>query len=183
MTSTPAWPTNGFGRIRGLGSVDSDDDAVGLEIERLYRERAIVFARMAASITGPRASADAVQEGFTRAYSRRATYRGEGSLGAWVWRIVMRAALDARGAPDAATLDDVVDLRLPFPDRDPDLAAAVRALSPRRRMIVFLRYFADLSLTEIAEILEIAEGTVSATLAQARSELQSTLTDVAEVDQ
>jgi DNA-directed RNA polymerase specialized sigma24 family protein len=48
--------------------------------------------------------------------------------------------------------------------------------------VVFLRYFADLPLGEIAEILAIAEGTVSATLAQARSELRAALTDVTEVD-
>ena len=47
---------------------------------------------------------------------------------------------------------------------------------------MFLRYFADLPLSEIAQILDIAEGTVSATLAQARSELRAALDDVAEVE-
>ena len=157
-------------------------DGVGVTIERLYREQAGAFARMAAAIVGPGASADAVQEGFARACARRATYRGEGSLAAWVWRIVLRAALDAHGVPPAAQLEDVRDLRLPFPERDPELATAVRALAPRRRMVVFLRYFADLPLSEIAEILGIAEGTVSATLAQARGELHAALTDAVEVD-
>jgi RNA polymerase sigma-70 factor (ECF subfamily) len=160
--------------------VETGDEA-GMAIERLYREQAGgVFSRMAAAIAGPEGSADAVQEGFARAYARRATYRGEGSLAAWVWRIVLRAALDARGAPHAAQLDDAIDLRLPFPERDPELAAAVRALAPRRRMVVFLRYFADLPLSEIAQILGIAEGTVSATLAQARSELHAALANVTE---
>jgi RNA polymerase sigma-70 factor (ECF subfamily) len=157
-------------------------DGVELEIERLYREQAGMFARMAAAIVGPGASADAVQEGFARAYARRTSYRHEGSLTAWVWRIVLRAALDARGAPPTAVLEDVIDLRLPFPERDPELAAAVKALSPRRRLVVFLRYFADLPLAEIAQILGIAEGTVSATLAQARSELHASLAGVTEVD-
>jgi RNA polymerase sigma factor (sigma-70 family) len=164
-----------------LESVERGDEA-GEAIERLYREQAGPFGRMAAAIAGPEASADAVQEGFARAYARRATYRGEGSLAAWVWRIVLRAALDANGVPAAAQLEDVLDPRLPFPDRDPALAAAVRTLSPQRRMVVFLRYFADLRLTEIAEILGIAEGTVSATLAQARIELHAALADVTEVE-
>ena len=153
-----------------------------MAIERLYREKAGAFARLAASIAGPGACADVVQEGFARAYARRATYRGDGSLAAWVWRIVARAALDAQGAPRTAALEDVVDLRLPYPERDPELAAAVKLLSPQRRLVVFLRYFADLPLTEIAEILGIAEGTVSATLAQARDELHSALADSLEVD-
>jgi RNA polymerase sigma factor (sigma-70 family) len=38
-------------------------------------------------------------------------------------------------------------------------------------MMVFLRYYADLSYAEIAEALSISEGTVAATLSQARAEL------------
>ena len=47
----------------------------------------------------------------------------------------------------------------------------MRALPPRRRLIVFLRYFADLPYQTIAEALEVDVGTVAATLAQARQEL------------
>ena len=69
-------------------------------------------------------------------------------------------------------LDDLVAVaRLPSPDRDPLLAGALKRLSPRRRLIVFLRYFADLSYSEIATVCEISEGTVAATLAHARTEL------------
>jgi RNA polymerase sigma-70 factor (ECF subfamily) len=172
--------TNGLTQIRGLADVESDDK-VGRAIEHLYREQAAAFGRMAAAIAGAGAASDAVQEGFARAYARRGTYRARGSLAAWVWRIVLRAALDAHGAPQSAALEDLPDLRLPFPERDPDLASAVLALSPRRRTVVFLRYFADLPLREIAEVLEIAEGTVSATLAQARDELHAALTEITEV--
>jgi RNA polymerase sigma-70 factor (ECF subfamily) len=47
----------------------------------------------------------------------------------------------------------------------------VRVLPPRRRLVVFLRYFADLPYAEIAAIAGISEGTVAATLAQAHEEL------------
>jgi DNA-directed RNA polymerase specialized sigma24 family protein len=40
---------------------------------------------------------------------------------------------------------------------------------------VFLRYFGDLSYQQIAEICGISEGTVAATLAQARHELGAAL--------
>jgi RNA polymerase sigma-70 factor (ECF subfamily) len=160
--------------------VDDEDDGARA-IERLYREQAGMFGRMAAAIAGPAAAADAVQEGFARAYAQRASFRGDGSLAAWVWRIVLRAALDARGAPGTAELADLPDLRLPYPERDPDLASAIHALPPRRRMVVFLRYFADLPLSEIADVLGIAEGTVSATLAQARSDLRAALSEATEV--
>jgi len=42
-------------------------------------------------------------------------------------------------------------------------------------VIVFLRYFADLSYSEIAAICEVSEGTVGATLTQARAALEELL--------
>jgi RNA polymerase sigma factor (sigma-70 family) len=51
----------------------------------------------------------------------------------------------------------------------------VQALPPRRRLVVFLRYFADLPYRTIADVLEIDEGTVAATLAQARQALTAIL--------
>ena len=61
-------------------------------------------------------------------------------------------------------------------ERDPALAAAIRALPPKRRLVLFLRYFADFSYTDIAQALDISEGTVAATLTQARAALLQELT-------
>jgi hypothetical protein len=54
-------------------------------------------------------------------------------------------------------LIDALDPQLLEPERDPDLARAIRALPPRRRLMVFLRYFADLSYAEIAEACDVSE--------------------------
>ncbi len=63
----------------------------------------------------------------------------------------------------------MVEPALIDPERDPALARAIRALPPRRRLIVFLRYFADLDYTEIAQATGVSTGTVAATLAQANA--------------
>ena len=55
------------------------------------------------------------------------------------------------------------------------MRAAVEELPERQRLVVFLRYFADLSYAEIADACEIAEGTVAATLAKARARLEEAL--------
>jgi RNA polymerase sigma factor (sigma-70 family) len=150
-------------------------EEIGLAIERLYRERYVGFRNAVATVTGDYESArDAVQEGFSRAYRSRDQFRGDGSLEGWVWRIVMRAALEQRNPGREVPLEGT-ETSLVEPGHDPVLAQAVRALSPRRRLIVFLRYFADLSYTTIAEVCEIDEGTVAATLAQARAELAKRL--------
>jgi RNA polymerase sigma factor (sigma-70 family) len=91
-----------------------------------------------------------------------------------VWRIVLRTALEQQRPGQEVPLDAVEPMFVE-PERDVGLAAAVRALPPRRRLAVFLRYFADLPYETIAEVLEIEPGTVAATLAQARQELAETL--------
>jgi RNA polymerase sigma-70 factor (ECF subfamily) len=141
-------------------------------IERVYRERYVGFRNALATITGSRdAARDAVQEGFARALRERASFRGEGPLEAWIFRIALRTALESRRNGREVALEDIVDPSLPEPARDPELAAALRALPPRRRLVVFLRFFADLTYAEIAFVCGISEGTVAAALAQARASL------------
>jgi RNA polymerase sigma-70 factor (ECF subfamily) len=146
-------------------------------LERLYRDRYIAFRNTLATVTGSNEAArDVVQEAFARALRKRKSWRGDGSLEAWVWRIAIRTALEHRAARHGTTeLNGSLDPALPQPDRDPDLAAAVRRLPPRKRLVVFLHYFADLSYAEIAQALAISEGTVAATLSQARTTLAAAL--------
>jgi RNA polymerase sigma-70 factor (ECF subfamily) len=118
------------------------------------------------------AARDVVQEAFAQALRDREQYRGDGSLAAWVWRIAFRVAIRSRSDGPELTLDDLVaGAPLPSQERDPLLAQALRRLPPQRRLIVFLRYFADLSYAEIASLCEISEGTVAATLSHARADL------------
>ena len=146
-------------------------------LEDVYRRRYLGFRNALATVTGSYETArDAVQEGFVRALRERNRFRGDGSLDAWVWRIALRAALEQRKRPLIEPAGDLPEAALVEPGHDPELASAIRTLPPRRRLIVFLRYFADLSYAEIAEACELSEGTVAATLAQAHDALLRELT-------
>lgn len=148
------------------------------EIETLYREAYPRYRNALATVTGSYDSArDAVQQAFAQAVSERSRFRGDGSLAAWVWKIALRQALRLREDFPHAQLNGSFDPTLVEPERDPALAEALRALSPRRRLIVFLRYFADLSYAEIAEVVGVSDGTVAASLAQARAVLREVLTE------
>jgi RNA polymerase sigma factor (sigma-70 family) len=141
------------------------------EVERVYAARYRSFRHGAAAIVGDYERAhDVVQDAFARALAARGGFRG-GSPEAWVWRIVERQALDARRGPAGVEWQDGFVLGAEDPERDAELAAALLRLPARRRLVVFLRYFADLSYTEIAETCGISEGTVAATLSQARAAL------------
>jgi RNA polymerase sigma factor (sigma-70 family) len=147
-------------------------------IEELYRSRYASFRGGLAALTGSYDSArDVVQEAFAQALRDREQYRGDGSLAAWVWRIAFRVALRSRvGGQRELTLDELVAAApIPSAEGDPLLAEALKRLPPQRRLIVFLRYFADLSYAEIASLCEISEGTVAATLAHAHADLLKNL--------
>ena len=146
------------------------------EVADVYeRRRAGFTAAVGAILDDPDAARDVVQDGFARALVYRRRFRGR-SPEAWIWRIVERRALDElrrRGRTVALDRDFAVDELVA--GADTQLAAAVRALPPRRRLVVFLRYFADLSYAEIARLCGVSEGTVAATLSQAQAELRQRL--------
>ena len=147
-------------------------------LEELYRTRYSRFLNTLATITGSRDRAhDAVQETFARAFAGRDRWRGDSSLETWVWSIGLRTALGLRGELAEAHLNGSFDPGLVDPQRDPLLTEALRALPPKRRLVVFLRYFADLSYGDIGRVCGISEGTVAATLAQARESLERALAE------
>ena len=150
--------------------------AAAEQIEDVYRRRYSGFRHGAAALAGNyELGHDAVQDGFAAALEKRRQFRG-GSLEAWVWRIVARKALDlGRRRSGGVSVEERLAPSSIVSERDPDIAAAVRALPPRRRLVVFLRYFADLSYAEIGEACGVEEGTVAATLAHAHAELRLAL--------
>ncbi len=91
-----------------------------------------------------------------------------------MWRIAFRVALGSQGSRDLA-VDEIPEVAFVDESNDPTLAAAVRELPPQRRMVIFLRYFADLSYAEIGQVLGITEGTVAATLSKAHAQLGAEL--------
>jgi RNA polymerase sigma-70 factor (ECF subfamily) len=148
-----------------------------VELEALYRDRYAGFRRALATVTGSYETAhDVVQEAFARALAQRRSYRGEAPLGAWVWGIALRVARDEHRRAVPVPLADV-EATLVEPAHDPELADALRHLPPRRRLVFFLRYFANMSYDEIAAACQISEGTVAASLAQARTALAASLSD------
>jgi RNA polymerase sigma-70 factor (ECF subfamily) len=151
-----------------MGQLDSD-------LEDLYRRRHGAFQVMLASVTGSVEGArDVVQEAFAQALRDQNGFRSEGSLEGWVWRIALRLAIGAKGSRELA-VDELPEVAFVDESRDQALADAVRHLSQQRRMVIFLRYFADLSYVEIGEVLGIAEGTVAATLSKAHEQLGAEL--------
>lgn len=147
------------------------------ELESLYRREYRRFLRVATAILRDEARAvDAVQEAFASAIRRQRQFRGEGPLEAWVWRMVVNAALKERGRPTHAEL---TDLEPAAPTEEPTLVAdGIARLPERQRLTLFLRYYADLDYESIATALQVSPGTVGATLNAAHTSLRRLLQEV-----
>jgi RNA polymerase sigma factor (sigma-70 family) len=147
------------------------------EIEALYHRGYARFLRVATAILRDEERAvDAVQDAFAAAVQKRAKFRGEGPLEAWVWRMVVNAALKERARPPAAPLGEV---EVATGGEEPSaIAEAIARLPERQRLALFLRYYADLDYRSIATALEITTGTVAATLNAAHTSLRRLLQEV-----
>ena len=152
-------------------------------IEELYKTRFSDFVRAAAAITNSiEEGHGAVHDAFVSAVRERGSYRGDGTVEAWLWRIVVRSALAHRRAqrtseeltepPDAVWTDR-------SSDEFGQVKARIAALPEKQRLVLFLRYYADLDYRAIADALGIRVGTVGAELHAAHSSLRRYLEEVA----
>jgi RNA polymerase sigma factor (sigma-70 family) len=151
------------------------------ELAELYRARFDHFLRVAVAICRDgEAGRDAVQAAFTTALRGRRSFRGDGLLEAWVWRIVVNEARRAAREPhDESFVDVLLEQGANGRSDDPyGVRALVAALPDRQREVLFLRYYADLEYRSIAEVLEIEPGTVAATLSTAHQTLRRRLEEV-----
>ena len=153
------------------------------EFARWYGLAADPVLRRVAAKVGDRALArEASAEAFARAYERWGRVRGLDSPEAWVvtvatnlcrrsWR---RRRLEARALARVGVAPVSVE---PASPPDEDLLSAVDALPDRMRTAVHLRYWGDLPEREVARRMDIAPGTASALLSQARRRLGAGLPD------
>jgi RNA polymerase sigma factor (sigma-70 family) len=150
-------------------------------IEATYRSEGPRLRRLAAAVAGAGVANDVVQDAFALALRRRASWRGDGSLEAWLWRLVLNAARDAerrrvRRERLAARLIRFFDRdAAPGAAIDRELQAPLRRLPARQRGCVLLRYYGDLSYAQIAEVMGIEVGTVGALLSKAHAALRAEL--------
>jgi RNA polymerase sigma factor (sigma-70 family) len=129
---------------------------------------------------------DLAQEALARACQHWRRLQRMEAPGAWVWRVALNLAnrnfarrRRRRHAEQAAAVDLVSRDR----DRAGSLAlrAAVAALPKRQRVAVTLRYYADLPVSEVADLMRCREGTVKALTHQGLDRLRQRLHDREEV--
>ncbi|MFO7957851.1 MAG: RNA polymerase sigma factor [Candidatus Brocadiia bacterium] len=142
--------------------------------------------RLAYSLVGNRADAeDVAQETLMGAFEYMHGFEERSSVKTWLTRILMRQAARCHrrrgrkheepiGTPDAWADDAPPDESA---RRRMDVRGALDRLSPDHREVVVLREFEGMSYSEMAEALDVPQGTVESRLYRARQELKTLLRD------
>lgn len=122
---------------------------------------------------------DAAQDAFARAYQKWSVVSRLDRPATWVFVVAVRQAKRnqrhrdrSSGAGDWATetLQQAEDVASRL-----SIVAALGQLAPRQRLAIVLRYYADLSVQDIAKAMNCREGTVKATLHSAHQRLRTIL--------
>ena len=146
------------------------------------RTHGAVLGRLCMALLGSQADADeATQETLLRAHRGMATYRGEGTVKAWlcgIARHVCAHALETRRrgrqllevvpAPDEANADELARRQHARLLRD-----ALSRLKPTEREALVLRYVADLSHREIASACNLDEAAARKRISRALARLRA----------
>jgi len=146
-------------------------------IEEVYRRRYSAFLRLGYALLGDGERArDAVQEAFAVALRARASFRGDGSLDGWLWRTFVNVCRQEQRRPSRTAVAGHQEQSGNGYEREwPEVRAALAALPEQERLVVFLRYYADLPYQEIGDAVGVERGTVAATLHHAHAKLRDAI--------
>jgi RNA polymerase sigma-70 factor (sigma-E family) len=149
------------------------------ELEQLVADHGTRLLRIAFAVAGDwQLAEDAVQSALAKAFASWGRVRRADRPELYVRRIVIREANRAKarhGLIADVVTDGVGGVDPPYEDRAV-LLDALRALPPRQRAVIALRFLEDLSVEEVASVLRCTQGTVKSQTSKALATLRSHLT-------
>ncbi|MDZ7638296.1 MAG: sigma-70 family RNA polymerase sigma factor [Bryobacterales bacterium] len=163
--------------------------------ELIQRFQQPVYNTVYRMLNDPNDASDVVQEVFFRVFRRIHAFRGESSLKTWIYRIAVNEACNRRryfqrhirqelaldaGSTEGWNPEDTlaVDGRSPFDEvlgreQHELLQYALSRINPVYRAAVILRDIEELSYEEIADVLQVALGTVKSRILRGREALKA----------
>jgi RNA polymerase sigma-70 factor (ECF subfamily) len=137
---------------------------------------------------------DIAQEVFIKVYRSLDRFRQDAQLTSWLYRIVMNACIDhrrRRGSASVALNEEAEQRLLNTPEETPGpedrayagelgqvLESEIARLPDGQRVVFVMRHYQGLKLSEIADALGLAEGTVKRQLHAAIHRLRAALASV-----
>jgi RNA polymerase sigma-70 factor (ECF subfamily) len=162
-----------------------DLEALGTLFER-YRDR--VYRTALAIVRDSAVAEDILQDCFLKVYANAQRIDTDRPLAPWLYRVTVNLSYTwlSRGSNRRTPLDHVIDRLVSPMKQAPDqlteqtelrqnVRKAIGDLSLDQRVVIVLYYLNNLSLHDIAEILDLPVGTVKSRLYYARENLRGKL--------
>lgn len=181
--ATPTSPAADLELAQRCGRGDQD------AFEQLYRAQAGRLYTLIVRMVGSAETAeDVLQEVFLNAYRKIGSFRGDSSLGTWMYRMAVNYCLDylrGRQSKMARTTDSIEDEGMAEPVASAplvastinrlDLERAIAKLPPGCRTAFVLHDVEGFEHHEVATMLGISEGTSKSQVHKARVKLRGML--------
>ena len=157
--------------------VDGDRDAFATLVRR-HRDR--LWAVALRTLGDREEAADAVQDALISAYRSAERFRGESAVTTWLHRIVVNACLDRARRRHARPTVPLPEVETPAlvqrsatdaSDTAVAVQTALAQLPAEQRVALVLMDMQGYSVAEIAQMLDVAEGTVKSRCARGRARL------------
>ena len=182
-------PSNQTGDVKSadlelVGRIQTGDSAA---FETLYRQHGTRLYNLASRMMGHGEAEDLLQDIFLLAYRKIASFRGESSLGTWLYRLAMNHCLDVlrnrqtRMGQQTDSMDepDSQLIASPVPVLGAvsriDLERAIETLPPACRAAFLLHDVEGFGHQEVGTMLGISEGTSKSQVHKARMRIRSYL--------
>ena len=123
---------------------------------------------------------DITQEVFIKLMSNISELESNEHIKAWLIKVTVNLCKDYKKSfwkKNVSELDENVKY---FDKEDDDVLEEIKKLKPIHRNIIYLYYYQGYKISEISEILNINQNTVSSYLTRARAELKDIITEGAE---
>ncbi|WP_066392852.1 sigma-70 family RNA polymerase sigma factor [Neobacillus mesonae] len=131
---------------------------------------------------------DLTQDIFVKCYKNLHTYNGKSKLRTWLWRIAINHCKDflkswynknvviTEEAPAMnVTKKEMVEEKVIQKEVDDQLITAVMSLPIKYREVIYLHYYEDMQIKEIALLTEVSNNTIKTRLRRAKELLKERL--------
>ena len=122
---------------------------------------------------------DAVQEVFLRYLRKRPQFENREHEKAWFIRVTVnycKSTVSSAWLKRVCSLENAEQIAVPFQQREEsELYETLSCLAPKYRIVLYLRYYEEYQVQEIAEILGITPNLVSARLVRAKKLMKQKL--------
>jgi len=125
---------------------------------------------------------DAAQEAFIRAYNKLDSFQGRSKFRTWMLRLAINVSLNERGRRKGSSPEGAWPAPAPGPESEllrseasARLYEALQLVTPNHRAAIILRDLEGLPYREVAESLEVPEGTARGWASRGRTKLKELL--------